>query len=118
MAVPEYRVSAFTPITVTEPSGTARLARALVASREHPTSETERVLRESAEFYAGEARRRQESPERLVIALKAIFGRLDGRLPSLADPSSEPGDSWVDASCGAWYSRVFAWCLEAYYSAS
>ena len=117
MAVPRPGLSAFTARNGEERPGTTRLVRALLASGSDGSQETEETLKESVAAFAREARNRHESPERLVITLKGIFNRLDGRVPSLADASTEHGPSLTPVVYGAWYSRVLGWCLDAFYSA-
>ena len=116
MAVPRPGLSAFTARNAEERPGTARLVRTLLESGADGSPETEATLRESVAAFAREARSRHESPERLVITLKGIFNRLDGRVPSLADASTEHGPSLTRVVYGAWYSRALGWCLDAFYT--
>lgn len=116
MAVPRPGLSRFTAGTGEERPGTIRLVAALLASGVDGSQETEAALRDSVAAFAREARSRHDSPERLVITLKGIFNRLDGRVPSLADASTEHGPSRTPVVYGAWYSRVLGWCLDAFYT--
>jgi hypothetical protein len=116
MAVPRPGLSAFTGRNDEERPGTTRLVRALLESGADGSQRVETRLKESAAGFAREARSRRDSPERLVITLKAVFSSLDGRVPSLADASTERGSSSSPVIYGAWYSRVLGWCLDAFYS--
>jgi len=115
MAVPRPGLSAFTARNGEERPGISRLVGALLESGADGSQQTEATLRESVAAFAREARNRHDSPERLVITLKGIFNRLDGRVPSLADMPTERGQS-LTVVYGAWYSRVLGWCLDAFYS--
>jgi hypothetical protein len=114
--VHDSRLSVFSTVNGSERPGTTRLVRALLASGEDASPRSETALREAVIVFACEAQARRESPQQLVVALKTIFARLDGRTPSLAD-AAKHDDSSSGVRYGVWYPRAFAWCLDAYFSA-
>src|SRR5512140_3719778 len=96
--------------------GTACLARMLCAHCETRSSQSFADLESAVRSYAAEFRLRDEPPEKLVIALKRLFARMDGHAPSLVTlrsfrvaPTDHPG-------CCELYRSTLAQCIDAYFA--
>jgi hypothetical protein len=81
----------------------------------HEEAETELAV--SAATFARAQRSSGASPEALVLALKDLFRRLDGQMPSLSHHDVDEYRAPVGEDTHQhWYPSVFTWCIEAYYT--
>jgi hypothetical protein len=112
--------TSYTPVTTDRSNAASapkRLARLLLAARNASTRDDAiDALPVAAAAFARCCRRTGHTPERMVIALKAVFRRLDGTTPSLATHDTEENLTFGATTCGHWYPAVFAWCLDAYFA--
>ena len=96
--------------------GAASLARALCAHCEMCSPQSLAALEDAVRSYAEEFRLGREPPEKLVTALKRLFGRMDGHLPSLVSLRSFRDTSDIHPGCCTLYRSTLAQCIEAYFA--
>lgn len=96
--------------------GAARLARMLCAHCETRSRQSLADLETSVRSYATEFRLRNEPPQKLVIALKQIFARMDGHAPSLVTLQSSRHAPLEHPGCCALYRSTLTQCIDAYFS--
>jgi hypothetical protein len=89
------------------------LGRAFNAACHRDTPENSETMRSAVVAFVYRLKRDSLPPERVVVALKTALVRYGGRdtPPSLTDQSLDPQKSHRAAV----YSRLFGWCLDAYF---
>jgi|GEM_PF-5106890 hypothetical protein len=96
--------------------GAVRLARMLCAHCETRSRESLLELEKAVRSYAADFRLRDEPPEKLVIALKKVFARMDGHAPSLVSLQSFRDAPLRHAGCCDLYRSTLAQCIDAYFT--
>jgi len=96
--------------------GAVRLARTLCTHCETRSAQSFAELEKAVRSYAEEFRLRDEQPEKLVIALKKVFARMDGHAPSLVSLQSFRDAPLRHAGCCDLYRSTLAQCIDAYFT--
>lgn len=93
-----------------------RLTRALCAHCETGSPQSLADLEKAVRSYAAEFLQRAEPPEKLVMALKQLFSRMDGHAPSLVSLQSFRDAPLKHAGCCDLYRSTLAQCIDAYFT--